>query len=300
MVGNLSRGVGAFCCSVVLLSLWAGPVAAQLVYNQEMTEHSAILPLTLDNNVYRVRAQPPDGVKPPDIVCDIGITGTVLTDQRGTSVSDPGEKVAGGLWNYDDIDVHFTDRVYSGYRDIAGNRLIQRYDLDCGINIKYETKKKVAQVEIRVGYVLPSGDVEGLTWAKLRRKQRQFQQNIAKCGAYRRDIGNLQAQCQHLATSWSNDTQRTVNFARISSIERQIARKQKFISQEIQFKRDLAAFASLDEYLKTKIHGTQVYVHFHHEGQTLPVDIDDLKRSRIRPLQVFEYGKDPIQQRVGG
>jgi hypothetical protein len=29
----------------------------------------------------------------------------------------------------------------------------------------------------------------------------------------------------------------------------------------------------------------------------LPVDIDDLRRSRIRPIQVFEEGKDPIKNR---
>ncbi|MEX2308134.1 MAG: hypothetical protein WD738_11105, partial [Pirellulales bacterium] len=65
-----------------------------------------------------------------------------------------------------------------------------------------------------------------------------------------------------------------------------------------EFRRDLDAFVSIEEYLKTKVHGCQVFVHFHHDGKTLPVDIDDLKRSRVRPIQVFEYGKDPVRKRA--
>ena len=134
---------------VLMASMFAAKASAQLVWNQEMDKYSAILPLTLDNNVYRVRAKPPEGVEPRDIICEIGITGTVLTDQRGTSASDPGEKVVSDLRNYDDIDVQFADRVFTGNRDYVGNRIVQKYDFDCGINIKYQTKAKVAQVEIR-------------------------------------------------------------------------------------------------------------------------------------------------------
>lgn len=262
-----------------------------------MKEYSAVLPLTLNENVYRVRAKPPEDVRVQDIACDIGITGTVLTDQRGTSRSDSAEHVVESLMEYDDIDVHFSDRVFTGHHTWRGDRIIRRNDFDCGINIKYQTKAKVAQVEIRLGYVLPSGDVEGLTWAKLRRKQRIFSQNIAKCGAAKRDIRNLEDQCSRLASSGDNNVQRTVNAAKIASLQRSIERKQKFVSREEEFRRDLAAFESLDEYLKTKVHGCQVFVHFHHDGQTLPVDIDELKRDKIRPIQVFEVAVDPIKNR---
>lgn len=277
--------------------IFIGEANGQLVWNQEMDKYSAILPLTLDNNVYRVRAKPPKDVTPQEINCEIGITGTVLTDQRGTSAVEPAEKVLSSLQEYDDIDVQFTDRVYTGNRDYAGNRIIEKYDFDCGINVKYQTKLKIAQLEIRVGYVLPSGDVEGLTWSKIRRKQRIYRSNIAKCGIQRREIADLQAQCSHLASSAGNHVERTVNYAKIASLERSIDRKQKFVAREDQFKRDLAAFASLDEYLKTKIHGCHVYVHFHHNGKTLAVDLDELKRSRVRPIQVFEPSRDPVLTR---
>lgn len=279
---------------VATIAMFAAATQAQLVWNESMDKYSAILPLTLDNNVYRVRAKPPEGVDVQDINCDIGITGTVLTDQRGTSAADAGEKVLSALREYDDIDVQFTDRVFTGNRDYVGNRVIQKYDFDCGINVKYQTKLKIAQLEIRVGYVLPSGDVEGLTWAKLRRKQRIYRQNIAKCGRQRSEIANLQSQCSALANSASNDVERTIIHAKIASLERAIARKQNFVSREAEFQRDLAAFQSLDEYLKTKIHGCQVCVHFHYKGETLPVDLDELKRSHVRPIQVFELAKDPI------
>ncbi len=57
---------------------------AQLVWNQKMDKYSAVLPLTFEDDVYRVRAKPPEGVAPRDIHWQIGITGTVLTDKRGT------------------------------------------------------------------------------------------------------------------------------------------------------------------------------------------------------------------------
>jgi hypothetical protein len=279
-----------------LLLAIAAESNAQLVYQQEMDQYSAILPLTLDNNVYRVRAKPPQGITPQEIICDIGITGTVLTDQRGTSASDSGEKVVGGLLEHDDIDVQFTDRVFTGHHTLVGDRIIQKYDLDCGINIKYENKKKVSQVEIRVGYVLPSGDIEGLTWPKLRRKIRQFQHNLAKCARYKNDIAGLERERNALvAGGFRNQVERTRALARISGIGGQITKLDRFASREDEFRRDLEAFVSLDEYLKTKVNGSQVFVHFHHNGKTLPVDIDDLKRSRIRPIQVFEEGKDPIK-----
>ena len=282
---------------MVLLSLSNVPLMAQLVWNQQMDRYSVVVPLTLDNNVYRIRAKPPEGVKPSDISCDIGITGTVLTDQRGTSPGDPGEKVATGLMSHDDIDVQFADRVYTGYHNLVGDRIIRKYDLDCGINIKYQNLKNVAQVEIRVGYVLPSGDIEGLTWAKLRRKQRIFQRNLQKCARFRSDIRDLESQYRVLVSSGSNHVERSTNQARAESLKRKADRMQKFVSREQEFERDLAAFQSLNEYLKTKVHGCQVFVHFHYEGETLPADLDDLKRSHVRPIQVFEEGKDPILAR---
>ena len=179
---------------VILPSLLVTAASAQLVWNTKMDKFSAILPLTLEEDVYRVRAKPPEGVSPLDINCDIGITGTVLTDQRGTSAGDPGQKVLSSLRHYDDIDVEFSDRVFTGYHTYTGDRIIQKYDLACGINVQYENKKKVAQLEIRVGYVLPSGDREGLTWSKLRRKVRQLDQNISKCENCSNAIDDLIAQ----------------------------------------------------------------------------------------------------------
>src|SRR5687767_13965485 len=99
--------------SVLLASLISAQASAQLVYQQQMDTYSAILPMTLDNNVYRIRAKPPKGIVPQEIICDIGITGTVLTDQRGTSASESGEKAVGGLRELDNIDVMFTDRVFT-------------------------------------------------------------------------------------------------------------------------------------------------------------------------------------------
>src|SRR5690242_5361910 len=81
----------------LLLTSTAVTANAQLVYQQKMDHYSAILPLTLDNDVIRVRCKPPEGLAPRDINCDVGITGTVLTDQRGTSSSDPGQKVLTAL-----------------------------------------------------------------------------------------------------------------------------------------------------------------------------------------------------------
>lgn len=298
MYGLSCRRVAKFASFVALAFLGVCQVRAQLTWDQQMDDYSAILPLTLENSVYRVRAKPPEGIMPQDIICDIGITGTVLTDQRGTSASDRGEKVVGGLLEHDDIDVQFADRVFSGNRDLVGNRIIDRYDFDCGINIKYENKKKVAQVEIRVGYVLPSGDIEGLTWAKIRRKQRHLEKCIAKCATYKDDIVTLQNEARSLIGSASNSVERMRANARITGINRQIRNRQDYVLREAEFRRDLSAFATLNEYLKTKIHGCQVYVHFHHNGTTLPVDIDELKRARVRPIQVFDPSNDPILTRA--
>jgi hypothetical protein len=282
---------------LLLLSFFTAKAPAQLVYQQQIDKYSAILPLTLNDDVYRVRAKPPEGVTPLEINCDIGISGTVLTDQRGTSANDEGEKVLSSLMHKDKVDVMFSDRVYSGHRTYEGNKLIDKYDFDCGINIKYQNKKKVAQVEIRVGYVLPSGDVEGLTWSKIRRKIRQLGQNINKCETCDEGISNLERERSALINSaeGGNQVQVTRANARLSGIQRQIIKLNKYKSEEGSFRRDLAAFASLEEYLKTKVNGSQVFVHFHHDGKTLPVDIDELKRARIRPIQVFEEGKDPIK-----
>lgn len=282
--------------ATLLAILLASHASAQLAWNQKMDRYSAILPLTLEDDVYRVRAKPPEGVTPSDINCDIGITGTVLTDQRGTSEGDPGQKVLSGLQGHDRIDVQFSDRVFTGYHTLAGDRIIHKYDLDCGINIKYQNMKKVAQVEIRVGYVLPSGDIEGLTWAKLSRKLRQFDQNLDKCANCKRDINSLQNERSRLANSNpENNVQQMRIQARMTGIATQIRRLDNFANREDEFRRDMAAFKSIEEYLKTKVTGCQVYVHFHHDGKTLPVDIDDLKRSHVRPLQVFEETKDPIK-----
>jgi hypothetical protein len=281
---------------VLLFTVIGTEAAAQLVWDERMEKYSAVLPLSLNDDVYRIRAKPPVGVEPLDVHCDIGITGTTLTDQRGTSASDTGEKVVGGLFHKDKIDVMFTDRVFSGHHTLRGDRIIQKYDFDCGINIKYQNKKKVAQVEIRVGYVLPSGDVEGLTWAKIRRKQRLLGQNIARCERCERDISSLQSERSSLSSinPETNVHQMRIN-ARLTGIARQIDRLSRFQSREEEFRRDLAAFASLEEYLKTKVNGTHVFVHFHYDGETLPVDIDELKRARIRPVRVFEETKDPIK-----
>jgi hypothetical protein len=113
---------------------------AQLVWQQSMDQYSAILPLTLDNNVYRIRAKPPAGITPQEVYCDIGITGTALTDQRGTSATDTGEKVVGGLLEHDDIDVQFTDRVFTGHHTDTGDRIIRKYDFDCGIPSRFFCK----------------------------------------------------------------------------------------------------------------------------------------------------------------
>jgi hypothetical protein len=176
--------------------------------------------------------------------------------------------------------------------------VIEKYDFDCGINIKYDNKKKVSQLEIRVGYVLPSGDVEGLTWGKLARKQRIYNKNIAKCLKYRRNIDDMASQRTLLIAESNRDAQARVrNMARISAIEKKAARLQKYASREDEFRRDLAAFRSIEEYLKTKVNGTQIFVHFHHNGETLAADLDELKRSRVRPIQVFAESNDPILNR---
>lgn len=271
--------------------------SAQLVYQQKMDNYSAILPMTLDNDVYRVRCKPPEGVAPHDINCDVGITGTVLTDQRGTSTSDPAQKVATGLRGHDRIDVQFADRVFTDKHDLAGNRIIRKNDFDCGINIKYENKAKVAQLEIRIGYILPSGDIEGLTWAKLARKRRAFAQNIALCNRCQNEIANLETERANLQSSDAdNAVQRSLIHARLTGINHMIDRKSKYADRKDEFERDLAAFTSIEEYLKTKVIGCQVFVHFHHNNETLPVDVEELKRSRLRPIQVFELAKDPIRK----
>jgi hypothetical protein len=295
MANSMSRGVTALLTNVSFALVLFSDATGQLVYQQKMEKHSAILPLTLDNDVYRIRAKPPSGVSVRDIKCDVGITGTMLNDQRGTSAVDPGEKVVGDLWSRDDIDVYFTDRVNTDLRDLAGNRIIGIYNFDCGINIKYKNLNKVAQLEIRPGYVLPSGDIEGLTWMKIRRKKRLYEQNIAKCGVYRQDIANLQAEYNAIAGQGANAVERTRIAARMSGIQRLIRRRELYVSREQSFRADLAAFVTIEEYLKTKVNGCQIFVHFHHDGNTLAVDVDDLKRSRIRPIQVFEYAKDPIR-----
>jgi hypothetical protein len=297
----LNRGrINVIELVVFLISFSAIEAGAQLVYQQKLDKHSAILPLTLDNDVYRVRCKPPEGIEPRDISCDIGITGTVLTDQRGTSSTGTPEKVLADLRHLDNIDVQFTDRVNTDKHDYAGNRVIQKYDFDCGINIKYQNKLKIAQVEIRVGYLLPSGDREGFTWAKLSRKRRQFADNIATCDRCKNEIANLEGERANLQNAGSdNAVQLSLIHARLTGINRMIDRKIKYADRRGEFERDLAAFNSVTEYLKTKLIGTQVYVHFRYKENTLPVDIEDLKRSRIRPIQVFEASKDPIKNRDG-
>ena len=119
--------------------------------------------------------------------------------------------MASELRTYDNIDVQFSDRVFTGYHNLEGDRIIHKYDFDCGINIKYQNKLKVAQVEIRLGYVLPSGDIEGLTWAKLIRKQRQLGQNINRCEQCRQDINDLTSQRSNLlSVNPNNAVQRTL------------------------------------------------------------------------------------------
>ena len=111
--------------------------------------------------------------------------------------------MASGLRSYDNVDR--SDRVNTGNHDYVGNRIIQKYDFDCGINIKYQNKLKIAQVEIRVGYVLPSGDREGLTWSKLAQKRRTFAHNIVRCEQCRRDIADLQSQRSSLQSASSDN-----------------------------------------------------------------------------------------------
>src|SRR5688572_27975935 len=131
MCNLISRAVTETLTVALFASLLVVDAAAQLVFQQEMKKQSAILPLTLDNDVYRIRAKPPAGIEVRDIKCDIGITGTMLNDQRGTSAVDPGQKVVGDLWSRDDIDVYFTDRVNSDRRDSNANRIIDIYSFDC-------------------------------------------------------------------------------------------------------------------------------------------------------------------------
>jgi hypothetical protein len=243
-----------FALFVLLTLFFISEASSQLVYQQKMDKYSAILPMTLDNDVDRVRCKPPEGVKPSDINCDVGITGTVLTDQRGTSSSDAGQKVAAGLRGNDRIDVQFADRVFTDNHDIAGNRILRKNDFDCGINIRYENKVKIAQLEIRIGYILPSGDIEGLTWAKLARKRRQFAQNIATCNRCQNEIANLESERANLQNSGSdNAVQRTLIQARLTGINHMIDRKSKYADRKDEFDRDLVAFTSLEEYLKTKV-----------------------------------------------
>jgi hypothetical protein len=284
------------CVAACLIALLVSNANAQLVYQQKMDRYSAILPLTLNDDVLRVRCKPPQGVTPSEINCDVGVTGTVLTDQRGTSAAEAGEKVVAGLMSRDRIDVQFADRVYSGNRDYVGNRVIDKYNFDCGINIKYQNKNKVAQLELRVGYVLPSGDREGITWQKLATKRRTYINNIKKCDQCEREIENLKNQGQLMQQSVSsNAAQQALLQTKLAGLARQIDRKAAYAARRDEFERDLAAFASLQEYLKTKLVGCQVYVHFHHNGNTLAVDVDELKRSRWRPVQVFQPDKDPIK-----
>jgi hypothetical protein len=270
---------------------------AQLVWNGEkMEKSSAILPLSLENEVYRIRCKPPEGVKPRDSTCDFGITGTGLTDQRGTSSTDAGAKVLGDLRGHDNIDVQFADRVYTDKHDYANNRIVQKYDFDCGINVKYQNKLKIAQLEIRVGYVLPSGDREGFSWTKINTKRRQFVTNIANCDRCEGDIVNLENTRNNLlAVRADNPAQQGLIGMKLDGIARQIDQKRRKAARKEIFERDLQAFASVQEYLKTKINGCQVYVRFRYDDKTLPVDIEELKRLRVRPIQVFENAKDPIK-----
>ena len=67
-MGSLNcRYIVAFECVVLLSSFFATEAAGQLVYQQKLDKYSAILPLTLDDDVYRVRCKPPDGVAPRDV-----------------------------------------------------------------------------------------------------------------------------------------------------------------------------------------------------------------------------------------
>lgn len=106
---------------------------------------------------------------------------------------------------------------------------------------------------------------------------------------------SLAAFVRRFPATIDNAVERALATARINSISNKIRNRRKFVQRRAEFERDLAAFTSMEEYLKTKIHGCLIFVHFHHDGETLPVDVGELKRSRIRPVQVFEYGKDPIQ-----
>lgn len=48
----------------LLFFLLDQPATAQLSWDENMEKFSVVLSMTLDNNVYRVRAKPPKGVAP--------------------------------------------------------------------------------------------------------------------------------------------------------------------------------------------------------------------------------------------
>jgi hypothetical protein len=140
-----------------------------------------------------------------------------------------------------------------------------------------------------------------LTWAKIARKKRQLTQNVATCGTYQRDIDNLvRERDQLLSTAADNAVQATLIKSRLGGISRLIDRRTKYVDRREEFERDLAAFVSIEEYLKAKLIGTQVSVRFDYKDQILPVDVDELKRNRLRPIQVFEDAKDPIKHDYSG
>ncbi|MFL6543959.1 MAG: hypothetical protein ACJ8LM_02100, partial [Candidatus Udaeobacter sp.] len=124
-------------------------------------------------------------------------------------------------------------------------------------------------------------------------------QDINKCERCQKDMEDLTSQRANLqAAVAANAVEKMHIISGLRGISLKMDRAAKYADRRGEFERDLAAFTSLEEYLKTKVTGCQVFVHFHHNADTLAVDVEELKRSRLRPIQVFEYAKDPVRQTV--
>jgi hypothetical protein len=70
---------------VLLVALVAGEIALN---NELIPDYSAVIPLTLETEMMRIACNPPEGTKANEILCDIGVTNTVLTNKRGVSEGD--------------------------------------------------------------------------------------------------------------------------------------------------------------------------------------------------------------------
>jgi len=267
------------------VTMFIATVATAIGGDEElMDDYSAVVPLTLEKRVMRLVAAPPEGTKPNDIMCDIGVTGTVLTNARGVPSHGDPETVIRNMVNNDKVDVLFSDR----YLHRRGGE--HKTDFYVGLKVKYLTKLKVAQVEIRGVYSLPSGDLEPLTYKGALRKRRLLRQQLNKCNSAHRACPDLREEVR----GWERETQRgnNVHVAVASSqLHRSLGRLNKaerYASRIPEIERDLDAFNAIDEYLKVKIHGSAVYVRFHTRGETIPVDVGKLRKRKIIPIRVSQ------------